>query len=412
MNAKRYSYLILGAGKQGVAAAYDAVLFGQASRVTLADGSVSLAKAAQGRLQKLLKAVLKKDRVLLEGRKMDCRKKGSLSGLMKGHNAVLSALPYYLNPEIAEAAIASKIHYCDLGGYFESTQKILKLDQKAKKAGVTLIPDCGVSPGMCNSLAACGIDQLDQTTDVHMYCGGLPIIPRAPLGYKVVFNLEGVLGNYFGQAYVLKDGKVELVQSFSELEEIDFGEPLGKLEAVITGGATSTCPWTYEGKIRNYDYKTLRYPGHYEKIKTLKDLGLLDTEPVRVNGYKIVPRQVFVALAEPKLKFSGDRDCLVMKVIVKGEKDGEKMKIVYDVLEYDDPATGFTAMQRTTGFSAAVILEMLGQGWVTQKGVVPVEKAVSGSGFLEEIRKRGIAVHKKIEAEPLGVWKELWQKLT
>jgi lysine 6-dehydrogenase len=402
---KRTSYLILGAGKQGVAAAYDAILYGNASRVTLADSSAPLVKAAVTRITKLLKAVLKNSHVLLKGRKMDCRKKETLPRLMKGHNAVLSALPHYLNPGIAESAIASEIHYCDLGGYFESTQKILKLDSKAKKAGVTLVPDCGVSPGMCNSLAACGISHLEKTTDVHIYCGGLPIIPRPPLGYKVVFSLEGVLGNYFGNAYVLKNGKIELVQSLSELEEIDFGEPFGKLEAVITGGATSTCPWTYEGKIQNYTYKTLRYPGHYEKIRTLKELGLLETEPVRVNGYKIIPRQVFVALAEPRLRFSNDRDCLVMKVIVKGEKDGKKIQIVYDVLEFEDPATGFSAMQRTTGFSAAVILEMLAQGLVRQKGVVPVEKAVSGSDFIEKIRKRGVAVHERTETEQAGLRK-------
>ena len=409
--SKKYSYLILGAGKQGVAAAYDAVLYGNASRVTLADSSTPWVKAAVLKLKKLLKNVLTKVGIVLEGRRMDCRKKSNLSRLMKEHDAVLSALPYYLNPEIAELAIASKVHYCDLGGYFECTQKILKLDAKAKKAGVTLVPDCGVSPGMCNSLAACGIARLEKTSDVHIYCGGLPTIPRPPLGYKAVFNLEGVLGNYFGMAYVLKDGRIARVGSFSGLEEIDFGEPLGKLEAVITGGATSTCPWTYEGKIQNYDYKTLRYPGHYDKIRTLKELGLLDTDPVQVNGFRIVPRQIFIALAGPKLKFLGDRDCLVMKVIVKGEKDGRKKRIVYDLLEYEDSVTGFSAMQRTTGFSAAVILEMLAQGQVGQKGVVPVEKAVSGEKFLEEIRRRGILVHEKIEAEPRGVWKELWQKL-
>ena len=235
-----------------------------------------------------------------------------------------------------------------------------------------------------------------------MYCGGLPMDPKPPLGYKAVFNLEGVLGNYFGSAYVLKDGKVKLVPSFSGLEKIDFGEPLGNLEAVVTGGATSTCPWTYRGDIQNYDYKTLRYPGHYEKIQAMKDLGLLETEPVDFNGKKIVPRKFFVHLAEPRLKFEGDRDLLVMKIVVSGVKDGRPTRIVYDLLEYEDPDTGFTAMQRTTGFSAAVILEMLAQGRVPSKGVVPVEKAVPGVTFLEEIRRRGIIVTESVSAQRLA----------
>lgn len=396
-----YSYLILGAGKQGVAAAYAAILFGNASKVTLADSSAPPVEQALRRLKKLLKPILGNG-ILLEGRTVDCRSKKALAGLFKGHHAALSALPYYLNPQIARSAIAAKIHYCDLGGYFDTTLEILEMAGAARKAGVTLVPDCGVSPGMCNSLAAAGIARLDKATDVHMYCGGLPMDPKPPLGYKAVFNLEGVLGNYFGSAYVLKDGKVQMVPSFSGLEKIDFGEPLGLLEAVVTGGATSTCPWTYRGKILNYDYKTLRYPGHYEKIQVMKDLGLLDTEPVSFNGRKIIPRKFFVHLAEPKLKFEGDRDLLVMRVIVLGFKNGQPSKIVYDLLEYEDPGTGFTAMQRTTGFSAAVILEMLAQGRVQAKGVVPVEKAISGAAFLEEIRRRGIMVGESISAERLA----------
>ena len=153
---KGYSYLILGAGKQGVAAAYDTLVFGRAARLTLADSSMPLVKAALARLTKLLKPALKENLVILQGRKIDCCKSGAISKLMKGHHAVLSALPYYLNPGIAQAAVAAKVHYCDLGGYFDSTREILKMGSKARKAGVALIPDCGVSPGLCNSLAACG----------------------------------------------------------------------------------------------------------------------------------------------------------------------------------------------------------------------------------------------------------------
>ena len=397
----RYSYLVLGAGQQGVAAAYDLLVFGNASKVTLADAKTSSVEYALRSLKKLLKTTLR-SRVLLDKKVVDCRNKKTLARLFKSHSAVLSALPYYLNPPLARAAIAAKIHYCDLGGYFDSTSKILEMDEAAKKAGVTLVPDCGVSPGLCNSLAAAGIARLDVTTDVHIYCGGLPTNPKPPLGYKAVFNLEGVLGNYFGSAYILKDREIQQVPSFSGLEKIDFGEPLGNLEAIITGGATSTCPWTYRGKILNYDYKTLRYPGHYEKIQMLKDLGLLETKPVNFKGRKIIPRKFFVRLAEPKLKFEEDQDLLVMRVIVLGFKNGQPSKIIYDLLEYGDPETGFTAMQRTTGFSAAIILEMLAQGKIPNSGVMGVERAVAGALFLEEIRRRGIRVRESISAERLA----------
>jgi lysine 6-dehydrogenase len=390
------SYLILGAGKQGLAAAYDAALFGQARRVVLADGHFSAAKQGVARLKKLIGPALKNQKVSLSAVRIDARKKSSLKNAMRGHQAVLSALPYYLNETAAQAAIESGVHYCDLGGYFDSTRRIMKLDAKARKAGVTLITDCGVSPGMCNSLAVCGIEHLSVTTDVSIYCGGLPQNPRPPLGYKIVFNLEGVIGNYFGKAYVLKDCKVALVPSFSGREELDFGAELGTLEAVVTGGATSTCPWTFEGHIQNYTYKTLRYPGHYDKVQALKDLGLFETEPVLVNGQWVRPRDLFVAVAGPRLNFPDDRDLLVLKVSVRGQRDGRRAEAVYDVVDYFDPATGFTAMQRTTGFSAAVVLEMLALGQIHKRGFVPLEKAVPGRAFFSEIRRRGIKVKETI----------------
>ena len=184
----------------------------------------------------------------------------------------------------------------------------------------------------------------------------------------------------------------------ADLEEIHFGR-FGKLEAVTTGGATSTCPWTFHKTLRNFDYKTLRYPGHYDKVQLLKDLGLLETSKIQVNGFKVAPRDVFVAAAGPKLAFPKDRDLLIQRVVVYGKLKGKRAEVTYDVLDYGDRRTDFSAMQRTTGFSAAIILEMLAQGRVPRKGFVPVEKAVSGSIFLKEIRKRGIDVKERIRVE-------------
>jgi lysine 6-dehydrogenase len=393
-----YRYLILGAGKQGVAAAYDVLRFGLATRLTIADASLPFAQAAVRKLKKFARASLKANKTTLIAAPLDARNKEPLQRLLKGHDAVLSALPYYLNLGVARAAIATRVHYCDLGGYFDTTREIMKLSGAAKRAGVALITDCGVAPGMCNSLAVAGMERLSQARDVKIYCGGLPQKPKPPLGYKVVFNLEGVLGNYFGKSYVLRNGKVALVPSFSDREEINFGR-FGKLEAVITGGATSTCPWTFRGVLKNYDYKTLRYPGHYDKIQLLKELGLFDTEKIRVNGSHIAPRDLFVTVAGPKLAFPKDRDLLIQRVVVYGSLQGKRAEVTYDVLDYGDTRTGFTAMQRTTGFSAAIILELLAQGVVTERGFVPLEKAISGSKFLYEIRRRGIDIKERIRVE-------------
>lgn len=397
VNKPRYAYLILGSGKQGLAAAYDLIRHGDTEHLTLADGSLAAAKAGVRKLRRLLGATIAKQHIQLSAKSINARRRPDLVRLMRQHHGILSAVPYYLNPLIAEAAISAKIHYCDLGGYFESTEKILRLHRRAEKAGVTLVPDCGVAPGLCNSLAVCGMEKLDRTEEVHMYCGGLPQHPKPPLNYKIVFNLEGVLGNYFGDSYVLKGGKVALVPSFSGQEMVAFGKPLGTLEARTTGGATSTAPWTFRGKLKAYDYKTLRYPGHYDKIEAMKQLGLFETDRVRINGYRVAPRDVFVAAAGPRLTFPKDRDLLVMRVCVQGRKQGRKRQMVYDLLDYGDTRTDFTAMQRTTGFPAAIILALLVRGGVARTGVVPVEKAVSGTFILRAVRARGIHIKESMK---------------
>jgi len=394
-----YSYLVLGSGKQGLAAAYDLLRRGRAARLTLADGDLAAARAAVQKLRRLLGRKIKHEKIQLTARRVDAKSRRNLARLMIGHDAVLSAIPYYLNPGVAKAAIAARVHYCDLGGYMESTRKIMAFNARAKKAGVTLIPDCGVAPGLCNSLAVCGMEKLSRPQEVHIYCGGLPQHPRPPLHYKIVFNLEGVLGNYFGNAYVLQNGKVKLIPSFSGKEMVSFGRPLGILEARTTGGATSTAPWTFRGILKAYDYKTLRYPGHYEKIETLKQLGLLETTAVRVNGYRIAPREVFIATAGPHLSFPKDRDLLVMRLVVQGWKQHRRAQVIYDILDYGDRRTGFSAMQRTTGFPAAIVLALLAQGGVRQTGVVPLEIAIDGRAVLEAVRARGIRVKETLRWE-------------
>lgn len=396
--SQRFSYLILGAGKQGIAAAYDVIRFGHAQKLTLADASFEFAKRGADRLKNLLRSEIRRQKIILSTYQVDGKNINSLRNVIRGHDALLSALPYYLNENVARAAIAERVNYCDLGGYFDTTKQIMALSSQAKKAGISMTTDCGVSPGMCNSLAACGMERLDKTDDVRMYCGGLPQEPKPPLNYKIVFNLEGVIGNYFGKSYVLKGGKVQLIPSFTEKEIVDVGKPLGKLEAIVTGGATSTCPWTYKGKVKNYTYKTLRYFGHWDKIQTLKDLGLFETDKIQLNGSKVSPRDLFVAVAGPKLRFEKDKDLLILQVTVIGKKHGKRMSYTFRVLDYEDRKTGFTAMQRTTGFSASIILQMLAQGKVLEKGFVPVEKAVRGHAFLSEIRKRGIDVKETVKA--------------
>ena len=193
---------------------------------------------------------------------------------------------------IATLAVRAGVHYADLGGNTGIVFQQLQLDETARAHGISAIPDCGLAPGMVNILAAAGIRALDRTDQVRCYVGGLPQHPRPPLHYTIVYSLEGVLDYYTTTSWILRDGELRQVEALSEIETVQFPEPPGTLEAFHTAGGLSTLPWTYQGRVRTMEYKTLRYPGHAHIMRAIRDLGLLDTEPVQVRGELVAPRDV------------------------------------------------------------------------------------------------------------------------
>ncbi len=388
-----YRYLILGAGRQGTACAYDLARFGGADRIVLADASRAFARKSVERLRRLLPA---SHSARLEAVAVSVQDHAALVKTLRGAAAVMSAVPYYFNPLVARAAVEAAVPMCDLGGDIEVVHEEQRLSEAARAAGIAIIPDCGLAPGMNNILAVYGMERLDRTESVEIRCGGLPQIPRPPLGYRLAFNLEGMLNNYFGKAYVLRNGKVTEIESFSELEEIRFPKPLGTCEAFVTAGATSTCPWTWEGRVRSYNYKTVRYPGHFEKIKLLRDLGLLERRPVTVKGSSVAPRDLIVKVVGDKIAFPEDSDLVVLRVTCRGKKNRKPAEWVLNMLEFYDPDTGFSAMERTTGFSMGIVAAMLARGEIKERGVVPLETAVPAGPFVKELSRRGIAVKEKM----------------
>ncbi len=384
-----YKYVVLGAGRQGLAIAYDLAKFCQAKSVTVADfdGKVSSAGA------KKVNALLTKK--IVKAQKADAGNPLSLKKLFQGMDCVVSAVPYHFNHGVAKAAIDSGCNFCDLGGNTGVVLKELSLDRQARHAGVTLVPDTGLMPGMGNTLAVHAIKKLDQPREIHIRCGGLPQKPKPPLNYKLVFSVEGLINEYFGTAYIIRNGKAVAVPTFSELEQLEFPKPVGRCEAFVTSGGTSTCPWTLEGVVKEYDYKTVRYAGHYEKIKALLDLGFFEQEPVAVKGCKIVPRQLSHALLTKKIDFPRDKDLIVLRVTAMGKKNGRETEIVYDLMDFQDDRTGFTAMERTTGFPAAIVAHHLVQG-KAPKGAIPLELAIDSDAFVTDFKKRGVVLKEKI----------------
>lgn len=379
-----FSYIVLGTGRQGTAAAYDLARFGEAGRITLADADKARAQAAADRVNQLAGSKVAQPLAL------DVHDESAVARALLGHDVVLSAVPYFHNLRLTRIAIEQKVSFCDLGGHTETVRLQHALDPEAKRAGVRIIPDCGLGPGMGNTLAVYAMDLVGEAEHIYMYDGGLPQNPRPPWNYALTFNIEGLTNEYYGGMTVLRDGKLQHLPCFTEFEMVDV-PPLGPLEAFLIAGGVSTAPWTFEGKLQTYQLKVLRYPGTFAQLKAFNDLGLFELEPIRLGGKEVVPRQVFNALFEPQVRIEDDKDVCIIRVVARGKKTGKPSEAVVELIDYYDEATGFTAMQRTTGWHLAIVAAMLARK-ETPLGSIPLELAVPGEAFVREGRKRGFQI--------------------
>jgi len=385
-----YNYVVLGAGRQGTAAAYDLARYGSAQGLLLADQDGDLAQEAAARLNSLLQ------RDLVRAETVDVCAHAALVRLLRSVDALVSAVPYRFNLGVARAAIEAGANMCDLGGNTELVWQELALDDEAKAAGISIIPDCGLMPGMGNTLAVYAMGLMARPQHVRIFVGGLPRYPRPPFDYLLTFNIAGLSNEYAGKAIYLRNGEIVEVPVFSELEMLDFAPPVGHCEAFVTSGGTSTCPWTFRGKLLTYEEKTVRYPGHCAAFKAFADLGLLAEEPIRVGEVSVVPREVFHTLLEPKIVFPQDEDIVVLRVLCSGETaKGRKVEAKLEVVDFYDEATGFRAMERTTGFPAAIVAHLMAVGH-TPRGAVPLEVAVDGPAFVAQWRRRGLPLTESI----------------
>jgi lysine 6-dehydrogenase len=374
--------LVLGSGLQGSACAYDLLQDKDVSEVRLADIHV-------GHLPEFL-APYSGPRLIPTP--LDVRDHAAVLGAMRECDAVMSAIPYYFNLDMARLAVEAGVHFCDLGGNTEIVFKQKELDAEARKKNITVVPDCGLAPGMVNILAEHGIEQLDSVDSVKIFVGGLPQHPEPPLNYMLVYSLEGALDYYTTLSWVLRDGKRTHVKALSEREPVEFESPLGELEAFHTAGGLSTMAFRYEGKIPTMEYKTLRYPGHAQIMEDIRSLGLLDLEPVEVKGMKVVPRDVFIAVVGPRLNKPNGRDLVALRVVVSGKKAGKSATKTFQLVDRYDEAHGLSAMMRTTGYSLAITGLMQVRGLVKPAGVHTPDECVPADAYIDELRKRGIDI--------------------
>ncbi len=373
--------LVLGAGLQGTACAFDLLKNPAVERVVIADLRVDtippfLQSDIGGRLVPTA---------------IDVRDNNAVRALMRESDAVMSAIPYYFNFALAQLAVECGVHFADLGGNTEIVLQQKGLDLDAEGKGVSIIPDTGLAPGMVNIIAQHGIAQLDSVKSVRLFVGGLPQNPEPPLGYHVVYSLEGVVDYYTTDSLVVRNGRRATVTALSEIEPVQFPEPVGELEAFHTAGGLSTMAFRYEGTIPVMEYKTLRYPGHARVVEALRDLGLFSLDPVDVKGTSVVPRDVFVKVAGARLRKPGARDLVALRVVVDGTKDGTDKRLAWQLVDRFDETHGLTAMMRTTGFTLSITGQLQVEGAIAP-GVHTPDECMPAERYMGMLRERGVVI--------------------
>ena len=371
------NYLVMGAGRMSYGIVHDFLHFTDAEKVIITDHSDSALDDMKKHFE---------DR-RIETHTVGADDKNKLQPLMSQCKGVISAVPYDYNFDLTAWAIDAGCHFVDLGGNNTVVDRQFTLSDRAKNAEVGVIPDCGLAPGMVSTASAYVISAFDQVDTLEIRVGGLPLEPRTPLKYMLVFSVHGLINEYIEEAVILKDGKITLVPSMTDVEELTFPEPFGSLEAFYTSGGTSTLPKTYQDKIKNLNYKTIRYPGHCAIFKAMMDLGFTSEANLDLNGVSRTRREVFEAMLVDPLNYDGE-DVVLIQVSARGKKNGQALAKKYQAIEYGDKKSGLTAMMRTTAFPAALTLEMLVDGRISDHGVLRQELSVPPALFVKELEKR------------------------
>jgi lysine 6-dehydrogenase len=384
-------FCVLGGGRQGTAIAYDLLKFGNPSQVIIADIDLKQAQASAERNKSLLNT----DKLLAI--QVNVNDENQMLDLLQDVDVLISAVPYHLNTKVTDFAIQSSTSMVDLGGHTGIVQAQLNRSHEAIEKGITIVPDCGMGPGMNVTMALLAMEQLDTPEHVRIWDGGLPLNPVEPWNYASFFNINGLTNEYDGDAFFIQDGKVTQVPCFEDVEVLSFGGGIGDLEAAVTSGGLSTMPWTFEGKLKTLENKTLRYFGHWDQMIAFRQLGLFDLTPMEFNEEKIIPREFYHQLLEPKLNANPKEDVCIMRTEAVGEKDGIPTKAVVETLEYFDEKTGFYAMEKWTGWHASIMAIRIGNKELNP-GAISVENAMSGAYFLLEGEKRGYKININIES--------------
>ncbi|MGB9907297.1 MAG: saccharopine dehydrogenase family protein [Candidatus Saccharicenans sp.] len=327
--------------------------------------------------------------------KTDLSRPENLTEVIRDQDLVLNALPGWLGFKTLRTSMESGKNVVDIAFFPEDP---FELDGLAREKGLAAIVDAGVAPGLSHLLAAYGLSQLDRGQSLHIYVGGLPLVRQWPFEYKAVFSPLDVIEEYLRPARMKENGQLVTRPALSDPEFLEF-EELGTLEAFNTDGLRTLLRTLDLPEMKE---KTLRYPGHREKMLMLRETGFFDSSPVDIGGLPIKPLEFTARILFSRLQLKpGDEDLTVLRVAVAGEKDGRPTRLTFELLDRFDRVQGIHSMARTTGYTATMLARALARNLVKMKGIIAPERLGFQPEIFAFVRKgleaRGITIKEKVE---------------
>ena len=379
--------LVVGCGKVGSEIVRDLAASKEVSSVVAADASPS--NLASLRPLNGVKTV-----------RADVKKTSMIRKLMEDADIVCGALPGRLGFELMLHALEAGKNIVDIA---YTPKDPFRLHRTAKANNCTLVPQCGVAPGLTNMCVGNASTRLERITRVRIFVGGLPQKPLPPLNYRIVFSLEDVINEYTRPVRLIENGTQKIVEPLSGRGILNF-PGVGQLEYFLTDGL-GTLTHSYPG-VKEMRELTLRYPGHAEIVNSLRLLGFFRNGRVAVNSVDVQPRRFSVELLRPALEAGDPEDLLAFRVDVEGTHRGSRVLVRYQLLDKYDGKHRVTAMARTTAYPCTSLALLLGLGRIAEKGVVPPEKIAENPqhfGFvLSRLRARGVRMTRRIMPAEVG----------
>ena len=308
-------------------------------------------------------------------------------------DVAVGAVPGTLGFRLVETLIGARVPVVDISFFPEDPYR---LDGAARESGVPVVVDCGVAPGLSNLLAGRAAAELDPLDSIRILVGGLPLRPVSPWEYRAVFSPADVIEEYVRPSRLRVDGEEIVVPALSGLEQVEFPD-IGTLEAFHTDGLRTLL---VTSPARTLVEKTLRWPGHADRVRFLREAGFFEPEPLDVAGALVAPRDLTLALLRVGWALrEGEVEFTVLRVEARGARDGRGETIVWDLLDRTDPETGDTSMARTSGFPASIVARLLASRRWDRPGVHPPEllgaEPELSSWILAELERRGVHVRRR-----------------